>query len=421
MSKPFAFDPEIACKYGVDEAILIRSFQFWIDLNKTQGRNSRDGRTWVYNTYEEIAEQYPFWNLGKIRRILDSLVSQKVLIKTNKYNKWNIDKTNWYAFENEAEWVTVKFVENQRLPDSTDEESLFGDDDKKSVQNAEGLQNEDNSRLPDSTDGKVSTPNLCDSATAENNRRLPKTTDDCRNQQSETVENDRLDLSKTTDQYQLLTSSLPDADEKKESPVINVYDLLIGKTAFQAFKEGTAEKLEFDFNNIDLVNEKVTQLFRIYIRDIQPHDLHIAQIRKELLDDIRLELSRKVCWVIIQLAFMEYPGTEKKYQNFNSLLRKIGWKKTDFVEDYYKDKKSKEAAVDRMKEKEGEENERNDQLNKMLVWIKTNLEKYRSTLRAAEIAEIKNLIKQNKVMSAKGQLEYYLFDVYKIDETETAA
>lgn len=95
-----AFNPTFAALYGVEEAILIAHFQYWINHNKRLGRNEHDGRTWMYSTREEIAAHFPYWNSDQVRRITDRLVEKKVLIKGN-YNKIPMDKTLWYAFENE--------------------------------------------------------------------------------------------------------------------------------------------------------------------------------------------------------------------------------------------------------------------------------------------------------------------------------
>ena len=95
-----SFSIENAELYGVDCAILINHFQFWIEQNQRMGRNFHDGRTWMYQTQKEIAAIYPYWGEDAVQKIIKKLVDFGVLVKGN-FNKTPFDKTIWYAFENE--------------------------------------------------------------------------------------------------------------------------------------------------------------------------------------------------------------------------------------------------------------------------------------------------------------------------------
>jgi hypothetical protein len=108
-----SFDIELACKYGVEEAILIHHFQHWITYNKRLNRNFHEERTWTYQTVEEICAHFPYLTKEQIRDLIERLCTGKsrrtksdeiefepVLIKGN-FNKTNFDKTTWYAFQNE--------------------------------------------------------------------------------------------------------------------------------------------------------------------------------------------------------------------------------------------------------------------------------------------------------------------------------
>ena len=97
----YSFDINHAKQYGVDEAIIIYNFQFWLQKNKANGNNLHDGRHWTYNSVRAYSELFPFWTQAKIKRILKSLVDQGVLVK-GCYNKVKYDRTNWYAFQDES-------------------------------------------------------------------------------------------------------------------------------------------------------------------------------------------------------------------------------------------------------------------------------------------------------------------------------
>lgn len=94
------FSVENAISYGIECAILINHFQYWIDHNKAMGRNFYDGHTWMYQTQKEIAAVYPYWSEDVVYKTITKLVEKDVLIKGN-YNKTPFDKTTWYAFKNE--------------------------------------------------------------------------------------------------------------------------------------------------------------------------------------------------------------------------------------------------------------------------------------------------------------------------------
>lgn len=106
-----------ATMYGIEEAILIHHFQHWIRVNRRLKRNFFDGRTWMYQTREEIAANFPYFSPDKVRRITDNLVKSGILIKGN-YNKQWQDKTLWYAFNNEG--VFVPEIPEENPTQSTD-------------------------------------------------------------------------------------------------------------------------------------------------------------------------------------------------------------------------------------------------------------------------------------------------------------
>ena len=101
----FSFDRDVAVKYGVESAILIKAFQFWIEKNITNQVNFYDENYWTYNSLEALERMFPFWSKKQITRILDNLVEKQVLIKGN-YNRTKFDRTLWYAFKSPENWIS---------------------------------------------------------------------------------------------------------------------------------------------------------------------------------------------------------------------------------------------------------------------------------------------------------------------------
>lgn len=92
-----SFDIEHARAYGLHEAILIFNLEFWLAKNKANRKHFYDGRTWTYNTAKAYAELFPYFSDRQIRRTLDSLEAQDVIVKGN-YNPNGYDRTLWVAF-----------------------------------------------------------------------------------------------------------------------------------------------------------------------------------------------------------------------------------------------------------------------------------------------------------------------------------
>jgi hypothetical protein len=97
----YQFDVDHAKRFGLEEAVMLHNFIFWIRHNQANRKNQHDGRTWTYNTLEAFRELFPFWSVKQIRRILDSLLEQRVLVKGN-HNARAYDRTSWYALADES-------------------------------------------------------------------------------------------------------------------------------------------------------------------------------------------------------------------------------------------------------------------------------------------------------------------------------
>lgn len=95
------FKITLAKEYGIEEAIFINNFHYWITENKANDRNFFDGRYWTYNSQRAYKDLFPYLNEGKIKRIINSLVEKGILMKGN-YNANQYDRTNWYAFTDEG-------------------------------------------------------------------------------------------------------------------------------------------------------------------------------------------------------------------------------------------------------------------------------------------------------------------------------
>lgn len=92
-----SFNVHHAAQYGIHEAILIANLEFWLAKNKANRKHFHDGRTWTYNSAKAYAELFPYFSSHQVRRTIDSLETQGVVVKGN-YNSNAYDKTLWLAF-----------------------------------------------------------------------------------------------------------------------------------------------------------------------------------------------------------------------------------------------------------------------------------------------------------------------------------
>lgn len=120
----YNFDVDVAKAFGVDEAIVINNFQFWILKNRACNNNLNEGRTWTFNTIKSLSVIFPFWTAKQIRRVIDSLIKHDVLIVGN-FNKVAYDRTTWYAFDDESKWLEplIKTISPNRQMESPKREN----------------------------------------------------------------------------------------------------------------------------------------------------------------------------------------------------------------------------------------------------------------------------------------------------------
>jgi hypothetical protein len=93
-----SYNVEIAVEYGIEEAILIHHFAYWIGGHASNNINLRDGRYWSYDKAESLYKILPeFKNKKRIEYCINKLVEKDILMKGN-FNELKFDRTLWYTF-----------------------------------------------------------------------------------------------------------------------------------------------------------------------------------------------------------------------------------------------------------------------------------------------------------------------------------
>lgn len=118
MSQHHSFDIKIATVYGIDCAIIIHHFLHWIGVNQRKGKNFHEGRTWSFQTIDDIVAHFPYFTKDQVVNIIEKLCTGKcrnsknkefepILMKGN-FEKNKFDRTTWYAFIKDPEIIEQK-------------------------------------------------------------------------------------------------------------------------------------------------------------------------------------------------------------------------------------------------------------------------------------------------------------------------
>ena len=96
------FDTEVAKECGINAAIIYENIKFWIEHNRKNGKNLKEGKTWMYSTQKELSEQFEYLSVKQVRTALEKLETAGYIIKGN-FNRSGYDRTCWYTFGEKAQ------------------------------------------------------------------------------------------------------------------------------------------------------------------------------------------------------------------------------------------------------------------------------------------------------------------------------
>lgn len=78
------FDVNDAVNHGLEKAVILANFKYWIKSNLANNRNIYAGMCWTYNTVEALAELFPYINATKIGRILRAMEKDGVILSCKR-------------------------------------------------------------------------------------------------------------------------------------------------------------------------------------------------------------------------------------------------------------------------------------------------------------------------------------------------
>ena len=91
-----SFSTLVAKQCGVNAAIVLRHLDFWIEKNRANKENFRDGRYWTYSSMNGFCDILDYLSPKQIRTAIEKLEQEGYIIRGN-YNSSGYDRKTWYA------------------------------------------------------------------------------------------------------------------------------------------------------------------------------------------------------------------------------------------------------------------------------------------------------------------------------------
>ena len=108
--QPLQILPQLACAIGLNEAIIVQQLHYW-------SLKSKDG--WVYNTYKQWHEQFPFWSVITIKRTFLKLEQDGIVVsrQSKSTNRKKFYRINYEKLDNVFSMAeTEPEYQNDTLP-----------------------------------------------------------------------------------------------------------------------------------------------------------------------------------------------------------------------------------------------------------------------------------------------------------------
>lgn len=94
---PLQVLPSLAIMVGLNESMILQQIHYWLNnKDKRAVPYIRENLSWVYNTHKDWHEQFPFWSVSTIRRAIQNLEDQGMLI-TRQFDLQEGDNKKYYT------------------------------------------------------------------------------------------------------------------------------------------------------------------------------------------------------------------------------------------------------------------------------------------------------------------------------------
>lgn len=114
--EPLQVLPSLAVRAGLNEAIILQQIHYWLNPKRHSGKVI-DGTRWIFNSYQQWQEQFPFWTQKVIGDAIRSLEKQGALRSRQDLNAKGSDRSKWYTVN--YGWVE----EGENTPQTYDDDT----------------------------------------------------------------------------------------------------------------------------------------------------------------------------------------------------------------------------------------------------------------------------------------------------------
>lgn len=96
-SRALVIPVDLAAEVGLNEALFLQQVHYMIESKLGEVHR---GQRWIFNTFEQWAEVFPFWSKRTIERIVKKLRESELLL-VDDFNRSKSKHTNWYTINYE--------------------------------------------------------------------------------------------------------------------------------------------------------------------------------------------------------------------------------------------------------------------------------------------------------------------------------
>ena len=109
---PLLVLPSLAVAVGVDKAMLLQQLHFRVAYHGVR----REGQLWYCQKLSHWSRQLPFFSEAKIKRLFQQLEKDGLVLATDKYNSFYVDRTKWYRIDYDKLTSLLLTLEEQIYP-----------------------------------------------------------------------------------------------------------------------------------------------------------------------------------------------------------------------------------------------------------------------------------------------------------------
>lgn len=109
---PLIVLPSLVRVLGLERAIILQQIHYWLQASN----HTHEGHAWIYNTYSQWGEQFPWMGVRMLRRYFNDLERQGLLV-SGIFNTNRFDRTKWYRIDYEKLSTMSRDAQTDRVID----------------------------------------------------------------------------------------------------------------------------------------------------------------------------------------------------------------------------------------------------------------------------------------------------------------